>query len=159
MKFKKNSNSGQTDIDMTPMIDMTFQLIAFFMFTLSFADAEQNELIKLPGSELAKPPDAPLEKPLALQLAVKRDAANKELVPGAPAFVIYNGDNVPVDAMRAHLDREKEVLVRTGGKVANATVIIRADRDVKTGDVQRLIRQCQETGFEKFVLRAKEETR
>ncbi len=157
MKFKKNSSSGQTDIDMTPMIDMTFQLIAFFMFTLSFADAEQNELIRLPGSELAKPPDAPLEKPLALQVAVQRDSSGKQLIPGAPPFVIYNGDNVLIDRMRPHLEREKEVLVRTGGKVANSTVIIRADKDVPTGQVQKLIRACQETGFEKFVLRAKEE--
>ncbi|MGE0610203.1 MAG: ExbD/TolR family protein [Pirellulales bacterium] len=157
MKYKKYGSGGAVEIDMTPMIDMTFQLIAFFMFTLSFADAEQNELIKLPGSELAKPPDAPLEKPLALQVAVQRDSANQQLVPGVPPYVIYNGDNVLISNMKPHLEREKEVLVRTGGKVANSTVIIRADRDVPTGQVQNLIRACQETGFEKFVLRAKEE--
>ena len=36
------------------------------------------------------------------------------------------------------------------------TVIIRAHRDSKTGAVQAAIRACQEVGFEKFTLRAKE---
>lgn len=158
MKYSGKEFGKAVEVDWTPMIDMTFQLIAFFMFTLSFADAEQNERIKLPGSELAKPPDAPLEKPLALQVAVRRNAKD-EFVPGAPPFVIYNGDEISIDGMKEPLGREKEVLVRTGGNVANATVIIRADRDVQTGQVQKLIRYCQETGFEKFVLRAKEERR
>ena len=42
---------------MTPMIDMTFQLIAFFMVLVNFADADQNARIRLPSSELAKPAD------------------------------------------------------------------------------------------------------
>jgi len=33
-------------------------------------------------------------------------------------------------------------------------VIVRADGRAKTGDVQELIKACQEKGFEKFVLRA-----
>ena len=37
----------------------------------------------------------------------------------------------------------------------NATIVIRADRDVPTGKVQEVIRVCQEADFEKFVLRAK----
>ena len=40
--------------DMTSMIDMTFQLIAFFMILINFADAEANQDIKLPASQLAE---------------------------------------------------------------------------------------------------------
>ena len=43
--------------DMTPMIDMTLQLIAFFMILINFSEGDQNQLIRLPASELAKPPD------------------------------------------------------------------------------------------------------
>lgn len=156
MKYGSREFGRPPEIDYTPMIDMTFQLIAFFMFTLSFADAEQNELVRLPGSELARPPDAPLEKPLAMQLAVYRDK-NDQLIPGMPPYVIYNGDEVTVENMRANLVREREALERGGGQAANSTVIIRADKDAPTGHVQRLIRLCQETGYEKFVLRAKDE--
>ena len=38
---------------MTPMIDMTFQLIAFFMVLINFTEADQNQAINLPSSELA----------------------------------------------------------------------------------------------------------
>ena len=44
--------------DLTPMIDMTFQLIAFFMVLINFTEADQDERIKLPTSVLAKPATA-----------------------------------------------------------------------------------------------------
>jgi biopolymer transport protein ExbD len=144
MKYSSKEFGKPPEVDWTPMIDMTFQLIAFFMFTLSFAEADVNERIKLPSSELAKPPDAPLEKPLTLQLT-------KE------ATVLYAGDEIPVPALQSYLVHEKELLVRTGYDPAAATVIIRADGEAKTGDVQELIQVCQQSGFEKFVLRAKEQ--
>lgn len=129
---------------MTPMIDMTFQLIAFFMVLINFSDAEQNERITLPLSALAKPPDAPADIPLTLQLT-------KE------GTVLFAGEEVPVSGIKRYLLRERDVLVRTERNPREATVIIRADGDAQTGMVQELIRACQETDFEKFTLRAKQE--
>ena len=67
MRFGKR-NSPSAEPDMTPMIDMTFQLIAFFMFTINFSDTEQDQRVTLPASELAKPPDAPYDHPLTIHL-------------------------------------------------------------------------------------------
>ena len=61
MRLHKREGMPSAEADMTPMIDMTFQLIAFFMVLINFSDAETNERIRLPASQLAKPPDAPLE--------------------------------------------------------------------------------------------------
>ena len=58
--------------DLTPMIDMTFQLIAFFMVLINFSEADQNQLITLPTSELAKPPDAPFDHPIFIHLQKKK---------------------------------------------------------------------------------------
>ena len=52
--------------DLTPMIDMAFQLIAFFMVLINFAQTESNDRVKLPSSQLVKPPEAPLEFPICL---------------------------------------------------------------------------------------------
>ena len=41
--------------------------------------------------------------------------------------------------------------------MADATIIIRADVNAKTGIVQKLIEAWQEAKFEKFALRAKQE--
>jgi biopolymer transport protein ExbD len=132
------------EADMTPMIDMTFQLIAFFMILLNFAEGDQDQRIKLPSSELAKPPDTAHDAPLILQLTEKGE-------------VLYAGDPVPLSDMTSHLRREAEILKRQQKSVADTSVIIRADRGTKTGLVQELIKKCQEQKFEKFSLRARQE--
>jgi biopolymer transport protein ExbD len=144
MPVKRKQFETSAEADMTPMIDMTFQLIAFFMVLINFAEDNQDQRIKLPASELAKPPDSPMESPLTLQLT-------KEGV------VLYDGEEVPIAGMKKMLLREAQVIKRSNKSIANAHVIIRADSDTPTGKVQELIKVCQENKFEKFSLRAKQE--
>ncbi|HYW81443.1 MAG TPA: biopolymer transporter ExbD [Thermoguttaceae bacterium] len=147
MRLKKKSGAGFAEGDMTPMIDMTFQLIAFFMVLVNFTEAEQNERIRLPSSELAKPPDAPFEAPLTLQVT-------------STGTVIFGGQDIPVSGLKMTLLREAQLLKATPDRsVADATIIIRADQTTKTGIVQEVIQACQETGFERFALRAKQQER
>jgi biopolymer transport protein ExbD len=144
MKIKPRAGMPSAEADMTPMIDMTFQLIAFFMVLINFSDADTNERIKLPSSELAKPPDAPLETPITLQLTRE-------------GTVLYAGEELAVPACKAALQRERALLERLKKPISGATIIIRADAATKTGHVQELIKVAQEVGFEKFVMRAMQE--
>lgn len=139
---KRASDPSSTDVDMTPMIDMTFQLITFFMFVMNFSEAEQDDRIQLPLSQLAKPVDGPVEKPITLQLTSK-------------GSVIYAGELIGLQDVAGFLEREKSVMIDAGREPTGATVIVRADGSSKTGDVQEIIKICQEKGFEKFALRAK----
>jgi biopolymer transport protein ExbD len=133
------------EIDYTPMIDMTFQLIAFFMILINFADADADQRVQLPSSALAKPPEAPTETPITIQMV--RDGK-----------IIMNGQLLAdVEAIRPFLKNEQYVLQTKNLSEKNATIIIRAHKDAKTGLVQRIIKVCQEIGFEKFTLRAKSE--
>lgn len=144
MRCTTKRGIGFVEADMTPMIDLTFQLIAFFMVVVSFSEANQDERIKLPSSELAKPPDTPLEIPITLQLTS-----------GETERVIFGSHEVAIGEIRPLLLVEMQLLRRRGDASAReATVIIRADRLAKTGRVQELIKICQEVGFEKFALRA-----
>ncbi len=143
MRFKKASE-GMAEGDLTPMIDMTFQLIAFFMVLINFTEADQNELIKLPTSELAKPPDAPLEHPIFVQL--KSDGN-----------VILGGEEMPLSGLAPYMIREGEFLKLKKKPASSATVIIRADGDAAMGKVQEVIKICQEYKFEVFALRAEED--
>ena len=145
MAVKRREMNVTAEGDMTPMIDMTFQLIAFFMVLLNFAENDADERIKLPTSALAKPPDTPLESPLILQLAKN-------------GRVLMGGDEVPVAEMGERLRIEAAVLQRQGKLVSEAAVVIRGDADAKTGTVQELIKQCQGVGFEKFTLRVTQES-
>jgi biopolymer transport protein ExbD len=143
-KQRIKSDADFAEGDMTPMIDMTFQLIAFFMVLVNFADAQQLEGITLPRSTLAKPPDVPLETPVTLQIA--QDGS-----------IYYGGMQLTVENLAPALLRKKQVIeVTPGESMAEATVILRADFRTETGVVQEVIKVCQETGFEKFALRAKQ---
>ena len=142
MARKSSDGPSKTDIDMTPMIDMTFQLITFFMFVMNFSEAEQDDRIQLPLSQLAKPVDGPVEKPITLQLT-------------NAGSVIYAGELIGLQDISGYLEREKSVLTEAGRDPTTATVIVRADGAAKTGQVQEIIKICQEKGFEKFALRAK----
>jgi biopolymer transport protein ExbD len=141
MARKSGGGPSNTDIDMTPMIDMTFQLITFFMFVMNFSEAEQDDRIQLPSSQLAKPVEGAMESPITLQLTNM----------GA---VIYAGELVAVSDIGTYLEREKTVMLDAGKEPNAATVIVRADGRSKTGEVQQIIRMCQEKGFERFALRA-----
>ena len=144
MKIKKGRTSGILEGDLTPMIDMTFQLIAFFMVLINFTQSEQNEKVKLPSSVLAKPAKAPLEFPITLHLT--RDAT-----------VVIGDAEVSIGALSPFLIRERNVLQIQGKTAKHATIVIRAHRVAATGRVQELIKTCQENNFEKFALRAKED--
>jgi len=141
MARKAGGSPSSTDIDMTPMIDMTFQLITFFMFVMNFSEAEQDERIQLPLSQLAKPVEGAIETPITLQLTNS-------------GSIIYAGELVAVRDIGAYLEREKGVMLDAGKEPSAATVIVRADGRAKTGEVQDIIRICQEKGFERFALRA-----
>ena len=141
MARKSGDGPSNTDIDMTPMIDMTFQLITFFMLVMNFSEAEQDDRIQLPLSQLAKPVEGALESPITLQLTDK-------------GSVIYAGELVAVSDIGTYLEREKTVMLDAGKEPSAATVIVRADGRSKTGEVQEIVRKCQEKGFERFALRA-----
>ena len=144
MKFKSRTGGGAIEIDMTPMIDICFQLLTFFCFILNFSGAEQDERIMLPSSTLAKPPDSASDTPITLQIT-------KE----GQVIIVGQVFPRPQDAY-ATLDLERSLLEQKNKSAADATIIIRGHRDAKTGVVQDLIQVCQKAGFERFTLRAKE---
>lgn len=138
---RKRKQVGGTDIDMTPMIDVSFQLITFFMFTINFSEAEQDQRIQLPVSQVAKPvEDADIE-PITLQLM-------------NDGRVIYAGEPIALEALPDYLEGEKGKIIEEGKEPSAATIVVRADGRSKTGEVQQIIKICQEKQFEKFVLRA-----
>jgi biopolymer transport protein ExbD len=140
----KNKKVDLAEGDLTPMIDMTFQLIAFFMVLINFTQTESHEKVVLPSSKLVKPPEAPLEFPIILHVA-------------QDGQIILGGDDYTVDTLPTGLRRELAVIRAEKKSPADANVIIRAHQDAAAGDVQEIIRVAQEQKLERFALRAKED--
>jgi biopolymer transport protein ExbD len=139
-----NKSSKLVEGDMTSMIDMVFQLIAFFMVLINFSQDDQNAKISLPESELAKPTDVPSEFPIVMHL--DKDGR------------IYMGANeATTESIKPLLGAEVAILKSRQMAAKDGNIIIRAHKDAAAGRVQDLISKCQEMGFEKFALRVKEE--
>jgi len=144
MRFKKKE-PHLLGIDLTPMIDVTFQLIAFFMFIMNFSQIERAEEIKLPTSEIAIPPEEVPNYQIILNL-------NED------GSVIHDGQRIEkIDLLTSLLRRETGDASRQGvPNPADISVVVRADQNAQTGDVQKLIAKCQDAKLEKFSLRVKE---
>ena len=141
MKIRKKEQE-KYEADMTPMIDMTFQLIAFFMILINFSDNEQHRKVKLPRSEVVKPPEEPLELPLVIHV-------------GKDGKAICKGDEVDVDDIGTVLRKYKESMGQNVTR--DAVIVIRGDEKAQAGAVQDLIKGCQDEGFNKFALRAEQQ--
>ena len=153
---KRNVEAGLGDPDMTPMIDIVFQLLTFFMIAVNFENTKADERVKLPIDALAKPPEAKLDDELLLNFGYNRRADGTNI--GDPV-IFYDGE-IPVEKIGPSLEQEAKFFqAKRQGKekpLEDVAVIIRADADVPTGMVQELIEKCQEAGFSKFQLKAQQ---
>lgn len=147
MKINRNLAKPVEEGDLTPMIDMTFQLIAFFMVLINFSQVERSEAIMLPDSTLARPPE---EVPdFRILLNMRRDGS-----------VIFTGNvYANISELKGALNREIRDAERRDLALDDINVIIRAHQDAKMGKVQELIGVCQDVELVNFSLRVNEKTR
>lgn len=144
MRVSQRHPQSQVELDMTPMIDMTFNLIAFFMLLINFSQSEQNDRVILPVSELAKPAEVPTEFQIVAHLT---NADTVEI----------GGNIVNLEALRSQLSPELSLLQVSGKTPADAYVVLRGHESIPGGRVQDIIKRFQDIGFERFALRAKED--
>jgi biopolymer transport protein ExbD len=143
--MKRNRRPSEPEkLDLTAMIDMTFQLIAFFMILINFSEVDRSEDIELPLSELAKPP---------------REAADHEMVLNLlpDGGVTYSSNTFARgDQLKPYFERKIREAKREGLEPADIRIVIRAHEDTPTGKVQELMAECEEASLSNFALRVKE---
>ncbi|ADG69618.1 Biopolymer transport protein ExbD/TolR [Planctopirus limnophila DSM 3776] len=154
MAKRRLNHTSVIEPDMTPMIDIVFQLLTFFMVVINFENTKADERVKLPKDLLAKPPEVKPAEELVLNVGFDRDLSGRKL--SEEPIVFYAGDKFTINNFGPLLEQEKRLAEAKGGKGAidETTVILRADSEVPTGKVQELIRKCQEIGYTKFSLKA-----
>lgn len=154
MAKKRASSPGAPDVDMTPMIDIVFQLIAFFMVINNFEQTQADERVKLPRDALAKPPEVKIEHEITLNVGYLRDMNGERTNPD-PFLFNFGGEDMmpPLSATKA-LEQEARLYRNREVDPKDVTIKVRADAEVPTGLVQELIKLAQDAGFEKFAMSA-----
>ncbi|MDR1959709.1 MAG: biopolymer transporter ExbD [Planctomycetaceae bacterium] len=138
MRFNRTTVSNM-ELDMTPMIDIVFLLITFFMFVFNFSQADQNERIKLPSSELAKISEVSDTEFLTLQLT-------------AEETILFGREEFAFDELKRLLSRELKLFEALGTDKSKVRVLIRADARSQTGKLQDIMAECRRCGLENFGL-------
>ena len=145
MRFKQQPAAPVSGFDLTPMIDVTFQLIIFFMLLVNFDQTEQDQRVNLPVSELAEPPEDPYENALTIQLT-------------KDGVILFGGEELSsIDQLQSKLRLETQVIqAYEDQRIEDTTIIIRADSTAKTGLVQEMVQAAQNVGFRHFALRGEQ---
>lgn len=133
--------------DLTPILDMVFQLITFFMLVINFQGASLDQKLQLPILGSARPLDTKGQEDL-LVLNIAADGTLK----------VYGFEREigPYIAEEERVAREKLDRAGQDPKVAElpTTVVIRADRSTPFNLLNDVIETCQQHGFRKFALKA-----
>ena len=132
------------EVDMTPMIDCVFQLITFFMLVINFESTQADERVKLPESEIAKPPKVKREDEVTLNIGFIRNADGSKRDPDPLVFL--QGEDIRIGQMTPRIKKDKQLYQLQHPGEVKTTVKLRADSEVPIGAVQDLIKLYQEEG-------------
>ncbi len=130
--FKRKGGGEEADLDITPMIDVTFLLLIFFMVTSTM----QSE--------------ADLDVPIAKH-GVGADKNKSTIITirandGDPIIILGDGKGPEATVEEVH------DYVDEGVKANTSQVIIKADREVRHGFVQKVARVVTEFEGLKFAI-------
>jgi biopolymer transport protein ExbD len=123
---KKARNNEGCDLDMTPMIDVVFQLIIFFIVTITL-DQEINEDIVL---EYAKHGPIIEEQPdRSITIEVDRRG------------------HISIQNAQLSLSKLQSIMLNRVNKFGEFPVYIRADKDTKHADVKSVMDICTDVNL------------
>ena len=139
--------------NLTPLLDVVFQLITFFMLVINFSNENYDIRVKLPVAGSARPVEDG-EKALDDRLVLN---ITKQ------GHLLMNGQDLPEHKAKQEIKHQAD-LVKLNIKAVGAklnktgdlptTIILRADRDTDFASLYGLITACQSNGFRKFALKA-----
>lgn len=128
-RHRRGNLSANATIDLTPMVDVVFLLIIFFMLTTTFITVESGLPVDLPEAQtsVASPSNLPTVTINGL------------------GEVFFGGAQVAETELAALV---RQNLAETGQR----TVVLRADRDVPHGQAVRVMDIIRQAGAERIAI-------
>lgn len=132
MRMKKRKGGIQSNVDMTPMLDVVFQLILFFLVSTTFAI--------LPGIKLNLPTSKTSEGIATQGITI---SANKD------GIMFFNDTEVSMETLGSEL-----LAYDTGDtKKEEFPVSLEADSEVTNGQIVKIFDVIRESGYSVINLR------
>jgi len=125
----KNSRRMEVIMDVTPLIDVVFLLLIFFMITTTFVNNPGIE-VDLPKASSADSPSQVVD----LTIAITEEGE-----------IIYNNRKVSLTELQAELETQ-------ASENAQATVIVQADSKTNHGLVVQIMDVAKSSGFSKLAI-------
>ncbi len=145
-KRRKDHSEAKTDIeiDMTPLIDVVFLLIIFFMIVSTFNQMERDAVKELPVSRF--------------QAAVEPDITKDRMVVNIleDGTISLYGQPYTVEGFREQLARYRPALQRIGRETDRAPIIIRGHRNARYEVISQVLRSIYEYDFRNIMFAAHE---
>ena len=139
--LKPRKKVEEADLDITPMIDVTFLLLIFFMVASTMQGTPDRDL---PPAKFG----VGVQDSNAILIAINRPSAPGDI----PVVVLSTGEEVTPgdnDAIRGDVENGLQ-------KDENSEVIIQADREVPAGFVKEVMRAVTEVEGVKFNIGVKD---
>jgi biopolymer transport protein ExbD len=143
-----NFDEATAEPNLTPILDMVFQLITFFMLVISFKSAQLDMSLKLPVVASARPIDTEGSQDLLVF------NINKEGQLTVYGTVKDIDSYIAGEAQSSYLAAKQKNPDLEPGDDLPTTIVIRADKATPFHLLNRVIQVCQEHGFRNFSLKA-----
>jgi biopolymer transport protein ExbD len=140
-------HAAKAEPNLTPLLDMVFQLITFFMLVINFKTASLDLNLQLPVVGSARPVEG--EEQLLI-LNINKDGELRIYGATEKRIEAYIAEEARGDLMAAHAKNPK----LQQGEELPTMVVIRADRSTPFSKLNRVIVACQKNGYRKFAMKA-----
>lgn len=141
--------------NLTPLLDVVFQLITFFMMVINFSQDVNDQRVRLPVAGSARPVEGTTAED-RLTLNIDRDG--KLLGFGdEPLGTEQAIQEIKRQARLTRLNLEFSGKKLKPGESLPTTLVIRADKGTPFAQFFRIVTACQAEGFQKFALKAMSE--
>ena len=132
------SSAERIEPNLTPILDMVFQLITFFMLVISFRASDFDKQLVLPVVGSAAPADEEVNGEfliLNLRAGGKLFVQGKE-EPNVEGFLKFEANRLI-----------KNIKPDSGGEII---VVIRADRELRCDFLMKVVQACRQGGLQRF---------
>jgi biopolymer transport protein ExbD len=147
------SSEFKAEPNLTPLLDVVFQLITFFMLVINFSSENYDQRVRLPVADSARPVDDEA-RVSEDRLVLNVDKEGHLLIGGEvqPLHKAIQTIKHQADLVKLNLKAAQVKAAPTGS--LPTTIILRVDRDATFASLISLIKACESNGFRKFRFKA-----